>query len=473
MTGTIPRVALLKPDPRISDDISHLFLRHEYSLRSVVSVDEIIELEQDESSGFDVIVVPLQLSDGSSGITACLRIKSEESLAARPVLGLSVGKEKTIIQAFYEVGADIIICGPFDADLMYLQISAMGRQAKSFAQSMRSNQESSGLSRSLVTAFDSVREGLLIFNSNYELSFSNVSARLLLGTQFPPTNEDALQVEKIFRPYMVEHEKSTSSTQSADEMGSSYEATVNRIGGRNFAVGLRLTTLIAHDGVPIGTAVALTDLSELDQLSNTLTQAQRTRTLGLLAAGCSLQFLSQTGSTGGVIVSPVMRLEEFIQNSPKECFVNISLTTLLEFLDLVISPDISVKVNTRSDVKLAIRPADFFQLAGHMLLHAVEYAGRAGEALLDVGDNIPGEGVTLVVTARSRKVTPFLANDHLSSLIQGELSTLGKSGRSVNKLSYGLTAAQEVADRYRTAIELQGGSGGILKIRVRLPASYK
>ena len=103
------------------------------------------------------------------------------------------------------------------------------------------------------------------------------------------------------------------------------------------------------------------------------------------------------------------------------------------------------------------------------MLHAVEFAGRAGETTVSVDDNVPGEGVTIMVTAKSRKVTPFIPNDHLANIIQGNLTPLGTTSRHENKLSMGLAAAQEIATKYRTAVEYQSGESGTMKIRTRLP----
>lgn len=471
----IPRIAVYKPDEDSLDDIMHIFARHEYSLRQVSSIDEIIDLEIDEGSAFDVAVIPLKLWDGSSGMTACLRMKSVEKLAARPILGLSISTDKSLLQSFYEMGADCVMSAPFNADHVFFQICALTRQLASFDEALRRHNEGSGLSRSITTAFDCVREGLLIFNSDYELTFCNFNGRSLFGLSTPPTKDDAVVLEKYFRSFLTEHEKLAGKQSNEQYPATTFEENITRIGGQSFAGTFRVTTLRAQDGAPVGLAVAVTDLSELDQLTNTLTQAQRTRSLCLLAAGCSLNFLNATGGSdaGGIIVSPMLRLEEYLATTEKTCFLNSAITTLLEFIDLVISPNINIKVQVKNELRLAIRPADFFQLVGHMILHAVEFAGRSGETNISIGDNVPGEGVTLLVISKSRKVTPFIPNDHLANIIQGNLTPPGTTSRHENKLSIGLAAAQEVASRYRTSIEYQSNSGGAMKIRTRLPVDYK
>ena len=466
----IPRVAVFRPAESEAEEISQLFQRHDYSVRTVVNADEIHELAIDEGDSFDVVVIPMKLASGMNGVNACLQVRAHEEVSFLPILGLAHGTEKSVIQTLYDSGADVVQIAPVDADLFYLQVSALARQKKAFTEYLRVQRETSGLSKSFIHALDSVREGLLIFNSNHEFQFANTNAKTLLGLPDEPTSDDGLFVDKNFRMAMETHEKHVRSYRH--EPGeilppTIVEDSVRHSSGAAFHAAIRVSTLSSDDGVVMGFAVAVTDLGELDQLSNKLTQALRSRSLCLAASAGCLQFLEPTQS--GILVSPMQRMDEFFEKQSKECSLNSVLTSLLEFVDLVIDPAIRVKVNVKEEANLAMRPSDFFQLAGNMILHSVEHAGLGGEVIIDVGENVPGEGITLLITSKSRKVTPFLEDDRLSDLIRGQIPTLHKPEESSIKVPAGIQSVYDILQRYRTDMQYKEDNA-LSKLRVRLPA---
>ncbi len=469
----IPRIAIFKPEPKEEEKLLKLFEKHEYSIRMVPDAAEAEALVREEDAPFDVLLIPLRLFDRSSGISVCLQAKSMETLASTPVLGVSMSTEKPVIQAFYEVGADIVLISPTDADLFRFQILAMTRQRRAYDEQIRVKQESSGFSRSIISAFNIVREGLLIFNSNFEYSFGNASSRMLLGLDQHTSAEQILAVEKLFRQLLVQHHKNTRTRKPGpgqDHPISQFETSLTRVDRRAFRANVRISSLYATDNHLMGYTVSVTDLSELDQLSNSLLQSQRTRSLCLLAASASTKLISS--SFDNITLSPLNKLTPLLEQNEKKALISPILTTLMEYLDLVISTDTRVKVKSKEETMVALRPTDLFQLFGHIILDAVQFAGKAGEVMIDVSGSIPGEGVTALITGQSRKVTPFIPNDYLANLIQGDI-TAGSTSEESAKMNIGLAAAQEIAAQYRTTVEYQTTSEGKRKVRVKLPPCYK
>jgi hypothetical protein len=174
-----------------------------------------------------------------------------------------------------------------------------------------------------------------------------------------------------------------------------------------------------------------------------------------------------------VVISPLRHIDEYFQDLPLATDLNTSLTSLLETLDIVISPKVTVRVGVEQDLTLAISQPDFFQLVGHMVLHAVEHAGATGELSIETGKSIPGQGVAITITAESRKVTPMVQEDKISHLIHGDFSDLLSFSDLSEKTSFGLVAAQKIAEIYRSSIEYQQPQQTIIKVRVRLPVSKK
>jgi hypothetical protein len=300
---------------------------------------------------------------------------------------------------------------------------------------------------------------------------------MLLGLSEKKEAENILALEKLFRQLLVQHEKTTHSIERHPDSElpiSRFETSLTRSDKRNFRASVRISTLFSTDNHPMGFATSITDLSELDQLSNSILQSHRTRSLCLLTSSSSIELLNK--GFDNIILSPLTKLEGILDQHPNSSPITPILSTLMEFLDLVISPDTRVKVTSKGEPQVALRPADLFQLLGHMTLHTVQYAGKAGEVLIDVGPIVPGEGVTIIITGQSRKVTPFIPNDYLANLVQGEIA-ISANDTQEGKMSTGLTAAEEIAQKYRTSIEYRKTDSetdsGKMMLRVKLPPSYK
>jgi len=465
MNNSQPSVVIFRSDQ--SDELSKTFLDRSCEVLEVDSPSELTKILRDGESGPDAVIVPLRLPDGKSGIATILEIRTEPLSTLLPILAISPSNEKTVVQAMYEVGADVVISGAVDDDLLYFQVQSMRRARRAVESYVESKNEDVALQRSFFNAFHLMREGLLLFGPEFNLLFANKNAKTLLGIE---DNTPVDLLENMFRTFLQQHERNTSSSHNLRTQVSKFEALLSRTDNQSFRSLCRISTLLDFHFNVSGYACAFNDMGEMTQLTLTLLQSQRTRSLCLLTAACSLESLNPP--TSGILVSPITRIEDFLKNNPGYCSLNSVLTSVMEFLDLVISPDITVKVNVSQNPDVSLSAADLFQLLGHLILHAVEFAGRGGETLIQVDPLVPGDGVPLLVIARTKRVTPFLSDDRLSELLQGDLQ-LASGPENPDKMSIGLAAAQEVAEKYRTTIEYRHGSDATMKLRVKLPPSFR
>jgi CheY-like chemotaxis protein len=470
----IPRVAVLKPQAEDEDVILDAFKKHTYSLRVVPDMAAVRELQAEEGSRFDLIAVPLRLAgEPSSGITACIQIKSDEILTTTPILALSLSPDKAIIQAFYQHGADVLFVPPFDGDMIYHQIGSIARLKRSFDERLNQGYHDTGLLHPVMHAFHSMREGLFLADINHHLIFANVSARKMLGIRDVKEEPDLTAIAEQIKPFLKQHQtamQAQSLKTPETLLCSSYDTTIKRVNNDSFKATINITSLMRDKNALAGYSVAVIDLSEVHHLANTLMQSQRTRSLCLLTTAACMRFLESIKQGGRVSAIPY--LEQLLQQSPRSCPLSSTLTALLEAVDLVINPKISVKVRIEQDLYLAVRTPDFYQMMGYILLHAVEHAGISGETGLSTTPNIPGEGVIITVIAESRRVTPFQAQDQISQLIQSDFSNMASFKDITEKVSFGLLAAQKIAEKYRTTIEYQQPSETLMKVRVKLPIGH-
>lgn len=462
----IPRIAVFKTLESESQLLQSVFQRHEYSMRWVERLSEVEDLISDEGNSFDVAVIPLRLSDQSSGITACIQLKSNPALASIPILGLSSSKDKAVIQAFYGAGADVVYVPPFDADLVYLQLSALGRNKRAFDEEIRLHAEDLGLRHSAMQALHCSRDALLIFDRDSKVVFANQTAFFLLGITSTESTIDSAFISDTFNPLIKSHiEKHPSRPAASVEERSSFtRRTLTRSNDRGFSATISIVTITSTRGETVGFGVSVRDRSEVEQLANLLGQSQRALSLSLFAAS-GLQHIPQIGGTP-TIASPILRTEAIQAQEPLNTKLGDVLTSLLEALDLIINPVTSIKVSVSGDWSLAIRRGDLFKLLGAMIMDGVEYCSMGGEVTLDAKSE--DALVYLIVVSESKRITPYPQNDEISELIRGRSQVSSEENPNAQDLSMGLRSAQEIAKKYSSEIEYQDSGAGLMKTRVKL-----
>lgn len=459
-----PRVALFEPSTNETEGLLALFKKHDFVVRVILRPLDLMTLAKEEGQAFEAAVVPIQLSDGTNGISVCLQIKSEPTLSSIPVIGLSTSRDTALLEAFYGAGADLVFTAPFDMEHIRLQIVALTRQKRSFDELIRSHQAHVGLRESTVNALNTIREGLVMVDHEYRPIFANLSARSMLGLT-ENWEHDLGKTGEQFRSWAKHHRQNR--TDQSDRRPSLLNVRANRLDGNSFRAEVRITDLFDEDARAIGYAFALADLSEIYQLYSALVQGQRTRSLCLSTAAACLRLVKSTQFAA--YTSPLARVVELLEREPRECSLGIVVTALTETVDLLVSPSVSLKVDIRGNWNLKVTFPDLFQLLGHILLHAIEYAGLTGEVRMHAVETEDPNELAILVSARNRRVTPLLPNDNLSRLIEGKFAEVVDEPGEQSKLGFGLGAAQAIAPRYNTKVEYRELSDTEMELRVLLP----
>ncbi|RMG40360.1 MAG: hypothetical protein D6719_11000, partial [Candidatus Dadabacteria bacterium] len=215
--------------------------------------------------------------------------------------------------------------------------------------------------------------------------------------------------------------------------------------------------------------IIIEDLAELELLKLMLSQAETTRSLFLITAGlCKSYLLNKHGT---ILLQPVERLKELISEETKRSSLNETLTVLLEFFDLIVDPETKINVHLEELPSLAVRPTDLFQMLGHVILYAVNFAGKNGEVEIIAAPATGISGIPVTIKATSKLLNVRIAGDPLSELITSKLGHSITDGTNPIDLIYSLKEAQKIAELYRTTFEYQTVSNSEVKFRISLPVS--
>jgi PAS domain-containing protein len=485
-------IALLRPDDASADTILPLFQRHEYYLRLLRDVAELCSVLREEGEHFDMVVIPFRMSTGLTALNCSLSLRMEPELAALPQCVLCPSKDRALLSSLYGAGADAVVPAPFDSELLFFQLTALLRQRRHYEELVLNQAQSVEVRQITQTALDLVREGVLILDPDGLPIFANQAAITVIGLSAEPTRKEFEQLRPQFSPFIKVHafERSALNEKASDKFGerpqvepalfsgaqassvARRELSLTRLNGQSFIAAVRVSPLRNTQGAHIGWVVVFSDLSEVEQLGAALLQARRLQTLALITSAASLRWLSAT--IGVMPVAPIATLEKELSKEPLRCKLGEILTSLLEILDLTLGAAISIKVTGATDSSLALRPSDALQLIGYILLQAAEVSGARGTITVTCKSASPQE-VLLHVSAEGTVPPSLLENDTLSALLKGDYSRSIQAERAAfgdsepNKLGYGLSAAQQIADRYRCLVEFQQSTPSKIKLRVKLP----
>ncbi len=463
----IPRIAVFKPTEEEAPSIAAVFQRHEYSIRNVANVQEINQLIVEEDAPFDCVVIPPRIEGGAGGVNLCLQLKTNEALAAIPVLALVTTKDRAALQSLYGAGVDVAMIAPFDPDQVFLQIGSLSRNKRAYDELVQHHYEDSGMRHSSISAFNSIREGLIIFDRDSTVSFINSPGATLLGVKKSHSMDNIEASVKQFLPLLTKHEElmlQAIQETSATHDISSFSMLINRLDNRSFKAEARVATLLGKHGQSVGYSLAFSDLSGVLQLSQLLRQAQRIRTLSLLtSAGC----LRLLGSNAGSLQAPLQMVQHMMDEDAVGASLGAMVTFLLEILDQVIPAGVEVKVKVKHDYLVSVRPCDLFQILGHLTLLAAENVTLGGEIVLDSEVNRSAQYIEFIVTSYAATRMRYLHDDLVSLIIEGSLSNAtGADGENSNK---GLAAAQSLAARYGSKVEFKRISDIEMRASVYLP----
>ena len=463
-----PKVICFEPEERDAASIQHIFQRHEYDLQSVSSIGDIQIPPASQSVTAECIFMPLRLRDGASGVSACLQVKSVHALASVPIIGLSATQDKPIVQAFYEMGADCVFAAPFDADFVYFQAGALVRQRRLFRELLGEARQTSPGPEDSLSFLDFSKEPLLVLAPDGAVTFLNSAA--LVATAFQrDAASDWQELSEAFSRILEERAGEFSRSPFPSEHPQTISGTLafTRKDKQIFEGRVEIQAVWGQRNELRCYLARIEDPGQWRRLATTLLQFQRVRSLSLLSAAAILRLLEAAPVPGAG--APFSTIDRLLNEQPAEAALEQTVTRLLEFLDLSISPSLLVKVNIRRDLQLAVKPGDLVQLLGHMILYAAEFVGARGEILINSSDNIAGEGVSLVVSASAVRQACYIRDPRITELLSGDFSRFLDPEAPSNRLDYGLLAAQKIAGKYRSQVEFRNPSDDLLKLRVKLP----
>jgi DNA-binding response OmpR family regulator len=465
---TIPRIALYRPHDDEARGILQLFPRDIYSVRAVDSPAHILAYITEESAAFDAILVPPRTRDNDGGAAFIQQVRAEAALHGTPVVALCAEPEPHLVAALYDSGAEAVILPPFDLDLILSQVRALHRLRSSLERERDYAYELSGLRTSTTKALNCVREGILLFSPTHELTFMNPAAGRFLGIRWDTPPERIHTLTQQFTSLIHAHSSATQDPGQDDSASpiSMAETTIQRLSGEQAKVFVRILSLPHHTGELIGYTVALTDISEFATLAAQVQQSQRTRSLCVLAAAGCIQL-----ARGGDPVrakSAADLFDKVVLRDAQRCSLSNVMTVFLETLDLIAPPAVKVRVKLDRDLALAVRPAELFQVIGHLVLEGIDFCGERGEIEI-VAAELPEMGsVRLSIAAESQRSIPLAPSDCFSSLLQGSMSLADSDAGSPHP--YGIAAVRQILKNYEsTPVSEERPGEKSLLLRVMLP----
>ncbi|RIL09777.1 MAG: hypothetical protein DCC75_05790 [Proteobacteria bacterium] len=476
------KIAIIRPESQELSLITSMLSRQSLEVLVVDDV-EALQLEMDiKKIPIEAVVMGLRLASGMGAMGACIKIRASKGLMSLPILILSPNRDLPVIESLYESGASCVIVPPFNSDLISGQLMALAGLNASFKEELHSQLNSQVLRSALIGALNSIREAVILLDSDRNPVYLNKSARVLLGVSDNASSQEVSEVSEQFASLIQEREPALASTQllaTAVFPPRTTSQTLTRLDQRSFQGEVRICPIAGEGATLAGYSLAFRDIGETEHLFGSLLQSQRTRSLCLLAlAGC-LRYLRSV--FGQIPVAPIAKLEEILRSEKKACEMNPTLLSLLEVLDLIISPGIEFKVKNKKDWRVAVSEPDLFDLLGHLILHAVEYAGVSGTITVQADMSDSPLDINVVIVSEVKKFSFSGADaqpksgfytpmELFRSFLLGEGMSFPAESEKSTKLLYGLQAAQEIASRYKRKIEYKSKPNQF-KVRFKLPVA--
>ncbi len=333
-------------------------------------------------------------------------------------------------------------------------------------------------------SFEHINDGIVLFRADGAYLYSNTSAKKILGiskakegkslnevgnsySEKLPDEEHAY-IRDIIHPILQAHTSALNdpSVQRSDSsLTTEGEVLLRRFNQQTFPARVHTTTLTGQTASAYGYAITILDLSTRAHLDSLLQQSKRLEVFALHAMSIGLSVLKTTSS--GILISPLLRMAEKIEEQPAECQLSASMTTLTECFDFLLPANISIKIQMKVDGTLALREGHILQLVSYMALHAARYVGPGGEIALTTQDT--GPGVMLSLEAESLQFIPETRGDPATTLLREEIQIPEDTPLPEStSVPTGLIAAQKIASTYRTQIQYQQRDN-FLRMRVELP----
>ena len=411
----------------------------------------------------DVIVLPSADAEGLDVRQTLQTFVSDQILSAIPLAVISTGcSNSTQAELLEKSGADLVIVPPWQGKLVLAQLLALAKRKKSFDSHLSSIIGELSLRPALAQALSGTHDSLILTRPDGTLLQINAAARSLFRLPYPETDRDLAWLEQALAPVLANHQSGRflrAEPALGIEIQSAFNFSFTRADEQSLSADVLVSTLIESGNQIYGYAIALKDLCEINELGRSLELTRRSRSLGLLMAASRAETSESSGSFS------LQKITQPIDTSPNSCSLSEVVAEVLEYLDLIISPDLAIRSETSGDNRVAIKRGDLFQIIGHMILDAADTLGPGGEIGILTGALIPGEGIPLVVSSVGSPALQNSESDYTRRLLLG-------SAEEFPDLSAALGAAQGIAQKYRLNLEIKQASPLERKLRIRLPLGH-
>lgn len=447
-------IILFKAEPSEHGAFSQSLKRREHTLIEVASLVE-LKRYAGRLESIAAVVFPFKLFDGSSGIRPCVELRSDPDFVLMPIIGLAPKADQAILSAFAQAGADAVFSSPLDSNLIHFQITALVKRQNAMIDLYSAQIDKVHVDQIIFDGLDKLEQGLIVLNQDLLPVYFSGGAKVLLGA---PAISDKWQSE-IARALS---ENIKAEFRRDPYLGQSFPIDLVPLGfrGQTWAKELRGT-----DGTNRGYAIVLTDTSKMAPLIREALESRRLQNfLCQIGAACAKYFAN--GQIGGAFPN-YDRLENFLADGGKTSSLSAVLRTLLEFLDLILSPQVHVRVATKEDPQLAVAPWDLFRILAHIFLYCESFLDFSGEVLIECQQIDLREGAPIVFIAKGVSRQLPVGQDFGPTLELAESAVRGGAG--LNQHALGLEQAQLIAQKYGSTLEYRTEPGKMLKVRVVLP----
>lgn len=327
--------------------------------------------------------------------------------------------------------------------------------------------------RSLIPAFEHIREAVILFDKDKNVNYYNQSCTSLFQLEKKLEQNNPETLRTLFEEIIVDHNRILNDgtiERTDSSLATIAERKLTTRDSRTFRAKVHTTTLIGSKHTIIGYVVSIIDLSEIATLKNILNQGKKLENFGLHALAVGMSVLQRT--TTGILISPLLRMTEWIGQQETQAKLSSTITSLTECFDYLVSTEISIRVQIAKDYLIAVKEQHLLLLLSYMTLHAARFVGQDGEIIISTSKFEPDVGITLLLEAESHAAPSMDTEDPLSQLIleEVEIPKQLEDDAQENLTHTGLMAAQQLAFQYRTKIEYQH-STDTLRMRIRLPIS--
>ncbi|MCI5065559.1 hypothetical protein MRY87_07535 [bacterium] len=456
-----------------SESLQELLATEVSTVQTVKNLEELRYLEDVELKSFNAIVfAPNFGTTGEAQLEAITEIRNQGDLEDMPVLVISGGARSHFHSRLYEVGLDLLLpefTPPEDIILALQGLLDRRRRRRSLLEQARTTLESE---TSIFETFSLAPQPILVLSEQGTVRWLNAAAYELLGLKGADdgrVTEYCRNLSSQFAALPELHADSWREGSSAPQPLSKPIALETAHGLQDLWDG-KISRFLSPSGEVRGYALLLSAQMKNRFLQDRISRITQLESMALLSAASAHSNLQKTSN--GIVVGPYRQIERLLGENSPQVTLNAVVTSLLEYLDPVTPPELSLRINIPEEAQAAVSFGDMFQLVGHMLFSLIGFVSGNGEILVEASSVSTAGGeeeLRLTMSAHSvarAKMLPLLDLDS-----QREEKQYGEPNHAESglQLSSRFDRIREITTRYHTELQYQSAGQESLKLRISLP----